>query len=296
MSSSVITALIPLGPKKEKTIPRRFLGWNLPLVLGTIGVTLFVVCSLAAPWLSPYSPEAIETKSRLLSWSAAHPLGTDEYGRDTLSRLLHGGRISLIVAALSVGIGVVGGAIVGMTAGYRGGWVDSVLMRGMDLLFSFPAVLLAIVIMATLGSSTQNAMIAIGIIFIPGFARFARALTRTVMLEQFIAYARCTGVPFLRVLTCDVLPNVLPGLAVQAMVGIGYAVTLESALSFLGLGTQPPTPTWGNMIDAGRGFMSRQPLMVITPAVAIFFVVLSTNLLGEGLQIRREKQELRGAS
>jgi len=274
---------------------RRSLGLNLPLVIGAAGVAIFVASALAAPWLAPYSPEAMQVKSRLMSWSAAHLLGTDEYGRDTLSRLLHGGRISLLVSTLSVGIGVIGGGFIGMAAGYRGGWVDALLMRAMDLVFSFPAVLLAIVIMATLGSSTQNAMIAIGIIFIPGFARFSRALTRSVMVEQFIAYAKSTGMPFLRVLGRDVLPNVLPGLIVQAMLAVGYAVTLEAGLSFLGLGTQPPTPTWGNMIDAGRGYMSRQPLMVIAPAVAIFFVVLATNLLADGLQIRRNGNQSKGA-
>ena len=180
----------------------------------------------------------------------------------------------LLVAAISVGIGLVGGAVIGMIAGYRAGLLDSILMRAMDLLFSFPAILLAIVIMAVLGSSVTNAMIAIGIIFIPGFARYARSLTRSVVLEQFVAYGRSTGVPFTRILLRDVLPNVAPGLIVQATVAVGYAVTLEATLSFLGLGAQPPAPSWGNMIDAGRGFMSRAPLMVVAPALAILFTVL----------------------
>jgi peptide/nickel transport system permease protein len=167
-------------------------------------------------------------------------------------------------------------------------------MRAMDLLFSFPAILLAVVIVAALGTSTTNAMIAIGIIFIPGFARYARSLTRAVMLEPYVAYARSTGVPFMRILFRDVLPNVAPGLLVQAAVAIGYAVTLEATLSFLGLGAQPPTPSWGNMIDDGRGFMSRAPMMIIAPAVAILFAVLSTNLLGEGLQLRNDKKQSGG--
>jgi ABC-type dipeptide/oligopeptide/nickel transport system permease subunit len=265
---------------------------NVPLVIGAVGVTIFVLTAILAPWIAPYDPEAIDAARRLLSFQPDHWLGTDEYGRDTLSRIIFGGRVSLLVSVIAVGIGAIGGAIVGMTAGFLGGRLDALLMRAMDLLFSFPAILLAVVIMGALGSNLENAMIAIGIIFIPGFARFARALTRSVMLEQYISYARSTGIPAWRIIMVDVLPNVMPGIAVQAMVGIGYAVTLEATLSFLGLGAQPPTPSWGNMIDAGRGFMARAPLMVIAPVLAIFFVVLSTNLLGDGLQARRERKQL----
>jgi peptide/nickel transport system permease protein len=282
------------APESETTERRGGRGLNGPLVVGAVGMFVFVAASIAAPLLAPYSPITTDTLHRLQGASAAHWLGTDEIGRDTFSRLLYGGRLSIMVCVIAVGIGVVGGGIVGMVAGYRAGWPDAILMRGMDLIFSFPSILLAIVIMAVLGSSVTNAMIAIGIIFIPGFARYARSLTRSVMLEQFVAYARSTGIPPLRILVRDVLPNVAPGLMVQAAVAIGYAVTLEATLSFLGLGAQPPTPSWGNMIDAGRGFMVRSPLMVIAPAAAILFAVLSTNLLGEGLQLRTDKHQARG--
>jgi peptide/nickel transport system permease protein len=274
--------------------PRIERGINAPLIIGLIGVALFLLASLGAPLLSPYEPTTVDTLNRLKGASALHFVGTDQLGRDTFSRLLYGGRLSLVVAAISVGIGLSGGAVIGMIAGYRSGLLDSLLMRAMDLLFSFPAILLAIVIMAVLGSSVTNAMIAIGIIFIPGFARYARSLTRSVVLEQFVSYARSTGVPFTRILLRDVLPNVAPGLIVQSTVAVGYAVTLEATLSFLGLGAQPPAPSWGNMIDAGRGFMSRAPLMVIAPAGAILFTVLVTNLLGEGLQLRNDKRQSRG--
>lgn len=269
-------------------------GWNLPLVLGAVGTAIFLLASLGAPWLAPYDPLATDTMHRLQGISLAHPLGTDDIGRDTLSRILFGGRLSIMVSAIAVGIGLCGGALVGMVAGFKPGRVDSLLMRAMDLLFSFPAILLAVVIVAALGTSMTNAMIAIGIIFIPGFARYARSLTRAVMLEPYVAYARSTGVPFMRILFRDVLPNVAPGLLVQAAVAIGYAVTLEATLSFLGLGAQPPTPSWGNMIDDGRGFMSRAPMMIIAPAAAILFAVLSTNLLGEGLQLRNDKKQSGG--
>ena len=285
----------PIGiqavPEPEPRIER---GLNAPLIIGFIGVLLFFIASLGAPLLAPYGPTTVDSLNRLKGASALHLLGTDQLGRDTLSRLLYGGQLSMLVAAISVGIGLVGGALIGMIAGYRAGLLDSILMRAMDLLFSFPAILLAIVIMAVLGSSVTNAMIAIGIIFIPGFARYARSLTRSVVLEQFVAYGRSTGVPFTRILLRDVLPNVAPGLIVQATVAVGYAVTLEATLSFLGLGAQPPAPSWGNMIDAGRGFMSRAPLMVVAPALAILFTVLVTNLLGEGLQLRNDKRQSRG--
>jgi peptide/nickel transport system permease protein len=284
----------PIEAEAPTPPPARRGGWNPALVLGGIGTAVFVLASVAAPLIAPYDPIATDTLHRLQGASSAHLLGTDAIGRDTFSRLLNGGRLSIIVAAIAVGIGLVGGGLIGMIAGYRPGRLDSVLMRVMDLLFSFPAILLAVVMMAVLGSSTTNAMVAIGIIFIPGFARYARSLTRSVMVEQYIAYARSTGVPFHRILMRDVLPNVAPGLVVQATVAIGYAVTLEATLSFLGLGAQPPTPSWGNMIDAGRGFMSRAPLMVIAPAVAILIAVLSTNLLGEGLQLRNDNRQSGG--
>jgi len=284
-------ATVEVMPEPAPRIER---GINAPLIIGFIGVALFLLASLGAPLLAPYEPTTVDTLNRLKGASALHFVGTDQLGRDTFSRLLYGGRLSLVVAAISVGIGLSGGAVIGMIAGYRSGLLDSLLMRAMDLLFSFPAILLAIVIMAVLGSSVTNAMIAIGIIFIPGFARYARSLTRSVVLEQFVSYARSTGVPFTRILLRDVLPNVAPGLIVQSTVAVGYAVTLEATLSFLGLGAQPPAPSWGNMIDAGRGFMSRAPLMVIAPAGAILFTVLVTNLLGEGLQLRNDKRQSRG--
>jgi peptide/nickel transport system permease protein len=267
---------------------------NAPLALGIIGVTVVVVASLGASLFSPTDPLSMDSLSRLQGSTAAHLLGTDQLGRDTLTRLLYGGRLSILVSAIAVAIGLLAGGAIGMVAGYYGGLVDTVLMRCMDLLVSFPAILLAIVIMSALGTSIANAMVAIGIIFIPGFARYARSLTRSVMLEPFIAYARSTGIPLRRILLRDILPNVAPGLLVQATVAMGYAITLEATLSFLGLGAQPPTPSWGNMIDAGRGFMARRPLMVIAPALAIVFAVVSANLLGEGLQMRADKRQSRG--
>lgn len=274
---AMVDGTAPVGAGRRKTR-------NLALMLGGIGTAIFIVTALAAGWLAPHSPTATDTNASLLSFDGNHWLGTDEYGRDTLARVLFAGRISLLVATIAVGIGLVGGTAIGLVSGYRGGRLDGILMRLMDLVFSFPAILLAIVVMAVLGTNIANAMIAIGIIFIPGFARLARSLTRAVVHEQFVAYARSTGVPVARILTREVLPNIAPGLMVQAAVAMGVAITLEAALSFLGLGAQPPTPSWGNMINAGRGFMSATPLMVIVPALAILFTVLSLNLLGEGLQ------------
>lgn len=264
---------------------------NWALTLGAFGTGVFVVTALAAPWLAPYSPTATDTDAALLSFDTAHLLGTDENGRDTLSRVIYAGRISLIVATIAVGIGLTSGTLIGLIAGYRGGRLDGLLMRLMDLVFSFPAILLAIVVMAVLGTNITNAMIAIGIIFAPGFARLARSLTRAVVHEHFVAYSRSTAVPLVRILGRDILPNIAPGLMVQAAVAMGTAITLEAALSFLGLGAQPPTPSWGNMINGGRGYMSITPLMVLVPATAILFTVLSLNLLGEGLQTRFDRRK-----
>jgi peptide/nickel transport system permease protein len=257
---------------------------NWALYLGTVGTSLFLITAFGAPLLAPYGRDKMDTRAPLVSFRSAHLLGTDQYGRDTLSRVLYAGQVSLVVAIIAVGIGLLGGTIVGLVAGYRGGRLDAVLMRLMDLLFSFPAILLAIIVMARLGSSMTNAMIAIGIIFIPGFARLSRSLTRGVRQEKFIEYARGTGIPVRRILVRDVLPNAIPSLLVQATVALGTAITLEAALSFLGLGAQPPTPSWGNMINAGRTFMSTSPLMVLGPGIAILVTVLSLNLLGDGVQ------------
>ncbi len=254
------------------------------LLIGGFLVGLVILSALLADVISPYSPYDIDVANKLQPPSRAHWLGTDEIGRDVLSRIIHAARISVKVGTVAVSVGLIGGAIIGITAGYFGGLIDMVLMRFMELLFSFPAILLAIVLMAVLGTSILNAMTAIGIIFIPGFSRLARAATQEVLRQQYIEAAHTIGMSDLRILTQEVLPNVITPLLVEAMAAFAYAVLLESSLSFLGLGAQPPEPSWGNMLNTGRGFMEQAPWLGVVPGMAMFIGVLGFNLLGDGLR------------
>jgi peptide/nickel transport system permease protein len=247
-------------------------------------VLVFVVAALFAPQVAPLDPYALDVGVMLQGPSPDHLLGTDELGRDMLSRTIFAAQISMEVALIAVGVGLVGGTVIGVVAAYFGGWVDLVLMRLMELLFSFPAILLAVILMASLGTSVLNAMIAIGIIFVPGFARLARASTNTVLRQSYIDAARCLGMGDLRIMAREILPNIVAPSLVEAAVAFAYAVLLESALSFLGLGAQPPEPSWGNMLSTGRGFMEQAPWLGIVPGLAMFLCVLGFNLLGDGLR------------
>lgn len=257
--------------------------WRLVVTGGTIVGTIMLLAILA-PWVAPYSPFDLNVAQMLKGPSAAHLLGTDELGRDVLSRVIHAARLSMMVAVLASLVGLVFGTLIGTLAAYFGGIVDLVLMRLMEILFSFPAILLAIVLMASLGTSIFNAMIAIGIIFIPGFARLARATAESVLRQQYVEQARAIGMSHTRILIREILPNILAPLLVEAAVAFSYAVLLESALSFLGLGAQPPDPSWGNMLNTGRGFMGVAPWLSIVPGAAIFLTVLGFNMLGDGLR------------
>jgi peptide/nickel transport system permease protein len=263
-------------------------GWSWrrhgTITIGACLVGLVVLAAIGAPWIAPYSPYDLDVALMLQPPSWQHWLGTDEVGRDVLSRTVHAARISVEVALVAVSVGLLGGTLIGLLAAYFGGIADLVLMRLMELLFSFPAILLAIILMASLGTSILNAMIAIGIIFIPGFARLARATTMDVLRQQFVDAARAIGMGDSRIIFREILPNILAPSLVEAAVAFAYAVLLESALSFLGLGAQPPEPSWGNMINTGRGFMAQAPWLGIVPGTALFLCVLGFNLLGDGLR------------
>jgi peptide/nickel transport system permease protein len=254
------------------------------LTVGAFLVGLVVIAAAFAPWIAPHSPYDLDVAMMLNPPSPAHWLGTDEVGRDVLSRTIYAARISVEVALVAVGVGLTGGTIVGLLAAYFGGLVDLLLMRFMELLFSFPAILLAVILMASLGTSIFNAMIAICVIFVPGFARLARASTMDVLRQQYIEAARTTGMSDFRIIFREILPNIIAPSLVEAAVAFAYAVLLESALSFLGLGAQPPEPSWGNMINTGRGFLAQAPWLGIVPGAALFMCVLGFNLLGDGLR------------
>ena len=257
--------------------------WRLVITGGVI-IGVILIAALFAPLLAPYSPFDLDVATMLQNPSAAHWLGTDELGRDVFSRIIYAARISMLVAFMSAGVGLVFGTLFGVSAAYFGGWVDLVLMRFMELLFSFPAILLAIVLMASLETSIFNAMIAIGIVFIPGFSRLARAATEAVLREQYMEAARTVGMTHQRIILREIMPNILAPLLVEAAAAFSYAILLESALSFLGLGAQPPDPSWGNMLNTGRGFMSQAPWLSIVPGLAIFLTVLGFNFIGDGLR------------
>ncbi len=254
------------------------------IVAGSVLIGLIFACACLAPLITPSSPFDLDVARMLQSPSRTHWLGTDELGRDVLSRIIYAARISMLVAFTSTTVGLVCGTLFGVCAAYFGGLVDLVIMRTMELLFSFPAILLAIVLMASLGTSIFNAMLAIGIVFIPGFARQARAATEAVLREQYMEAARAIGMSHGRLIGREILPNIIAPLLVSTAVAFSYAILLESALSFLGLGAQPPDPSWGNMLNTGRGFMSQAPWLSIAPGLAIFATVLGFNLVGDGLR------------
>jgi peptide/nickel transport system permease protein len=270
------------------TIAARLIGlrWyrHWPLTLGLAILVCLIAAATLPHTIAPHSAYTIDVPNRLKPPNSTNWLGTDEFGRDVLSRTVVAARISVLVAGVAVTIGLLGGTMIGLASAYFGGIADMMLMRSMDLLYAFPAMLLAIVIMAGLGTTTLNAMIAIGIIFIPGFARLSRAATEGVLRQQYIEVAQTIGMSNTRILLREVLPNIAAPMMVQAAVAFSYAILVESSLSFLGLGAQPPEPSWGSMINTGRGMMAIAPWLGIVPGAAIFISVLGFNLLGDGLR------------
>jgi peptide/nickel transport system permease protein len=249
-----------------------------------IYLLLMVVVAIAAPLVASHDPLAMAPRDRFQGPSRAHLCGTDEFGRDVCSRLIYGARISLEVGVISVGIALVVGATLGLVAGYYGNLIDAVIGRVMDVMFAFPAILLAIALMAMLGSNIRNVMIAIGVVNTPIFMRVARASTLSVRAHQYVEAAESAGARDVRILTRHILPNIAAPLIVQATLAFAWAIINEAALSFLGLGTQPPTPSWGIMVSKGREFMDHSPSAVVFSGTAIILAVLSLNILGDGLR------------
>ena len=248
------------------------------IILALAAVALFGAA------LAPYDPMAMDFGARFAPPSWAHPFGTDDFGRDVFSRVLYGAAVSFQVAFIAVGISGIAGVALGLTAGYRGGWLDEVIMRAMDVLFAFPAVLLAITVMAILGRGVENAMIAIAIVYAPIFARVTRGAVISVRDREFVLAARALGQSQARIMLRHVLPNALGPIIVQTSLSLAFAILAEAALSFFGLGTQPPDPSWGRMLSEGRGFLQQAPWMGIFPGLAIMVSVLGFNTLGDGLR------------
>ena len=251
---------------------------------GLVVVALFVAMALAAPFLAPYDPIATSFSTVRKAPSAAHWFGTDEIGRDVLSRVIFGARASLAAGVVSVLISLAIGVPVGLLAGYAGGRTDMLISRLTDALLACPFLILAIALAAFLGPSLTNAMIAIGISATPVFVRLARGTTLAVKAEEFVLAARAIGNAPWRIALRHVLPNIVPPLLVQATLAIAAAVIAEASLSFLGLGQQPPQPSWGSMLNTAKNYIDNAPWMAIWPGVSIFLLVLSFNLVGDGLR------------
>jgi peptide/nickel transport system permease protein len=283
MTTSGAGSLAPAPRSPRLDLVRKALRHGL-VVLGGSVVLLLGLVALFGAALAPYDPLAMDFTVRLAPPSWAHPFGTDDFGRDVFSRILHGASVSFRVAFIAVGISGVAGVTLGVTAGYLGGWVDEVVMRLMDVLFAFPAVLLAITVMAILGRGVENAMIAIAIVYAPIFARVTRGAVIAIRDREFVTAARALGQGHARIMALHVLPNALGPIIVQTSLSLAFAILAEAALSFFGLGTQPPEPSWGRMLAEGRAFLQQAPWMGIFPGLAIMVSVLGFNLLGDGLR------------
>ncbi len=262
---------------------KHFVRNKLALAGGVVVGILFIV-SIFAPYLSPYDPDAIHVKEILMPPSRQHPLGTDELGRDVLSRMIWGSRISLKVGFVAVGIAILIGVMVGSVAGFYGGWVDSVLMRFVDMMLCFPAFFLILAVIAILEPSIYNIMAVIGLTSWMGVARLVRAEFLRIREMDFVKAARSIGASDLRIIFRHILPNAMSPVLVAATLGVAGAILTESALSFLGIGVQPPTPSWGNMLTAGKDNMEIAWWLSVFPGLAILVTVLGYNLLGEGLR------------
>lgn len=256
-----------------------------PLTLGGLVIVgLYLVVVAAAPLLAPQDPVAINPGRAMQPPSTELWLGADRFGRDVLSRVIYGTRVSIGVGVGAITLAALIGCTAGLAAGFFGGRTDAVVSRAMDVFFTFPSLILAIVISVTLGTGAQNALFAIAVTYWPSFARVVRASSMAERAKDYVEAARALGVPRLRIIRVHVLPNVLSPIIVQATVGISQAIVIESSLSYLGLGTQPPTPSWGTMINEGRSFLESAPWISIFPGIAIMGAVLGFNLLGDGLR------------
>ena len=254
------------------------------LSLGLLLVGGVTLAAVFAPFISPHSPSAMDLDAILAPPSATHWLGTDGLGRDIFTRLLYGGRVSLWVGFVAVGISVSIGATLGLIAGYFRGLVDECIMRLVDIMLCFPSFFLILAVIAFLEPSLFNIMVVIGLTSWMGVARLVRAETLTLRERDYVAAARLSGAPLSRILFIHILPNALPPILVSATLGVAGAILVESSLSFLGLGVQPPTPSWGNMLLEGKESLEISPWLSVFPGLAILFTVLGYNLLGESLR------------
>jgi peptide/nickel transport system permease protein len=285
MATETATPLVIAQPVVRRTIPlwRRALH-NPRITIGAAILLLLFLMAIFAPVLAPGDPVRQHPQQRLAPPSAVYPLGTDEFGRDLLSRLIYGSRVSLQVAFGSIAFAVLVGVTLGLVGGYfRRGW-ETATMRLMDVLLAFPPILLAIAVVAFLGPGVWNLIIVIGILYTPRFARLVHASTLSERTREHVEAARAMGARSPRILMRGILPNILAAIIVQISLSLGFAVLVESGLSFLGIGVRPPNPSWGLMIATGRGYMSQSVWPILWPSLAISLIILACNILGDGLR------------
>lgn len=271
------------GRRKSESRWRKLLR-NPSGLAGVILTGLFIFLAIAGPWITPYDPNDLNVGPPLEGPSAEHWMGTDELGRDQMSRIIDAAQIAVTVSFLSVAIAFVIGSILGIIAGYSGGWTDKVLVRFMDVMFSFPALLLAIVIVAVLGPGLVTASVAIAIVYVPRFARVARGASLSVREDLYIEAAQLSGISPLRIARRHVVPNITAALIVLSALSMSTAQLAYASLSFLGLGTNPPNADYGSMLARARNFMTIAPWMIIFPAIALVLLIVGFNLVGDALR------------
>ncbi|MCC6179131.1 MAG: ABC transporter permease [Chloroflexi bacterium] len=279
--ATVAELAVPLGP------PRRRFRWRSlsPRIwIGLVVLATMIFLAATADFLTPYDPNYQDYTSLLRPPSLDHPFGTDQVGRDVYSRVVYGTRISLQVGVIAVGIALTIGVTLGLIAGFYRGWVDEILMRMMDAVYAFPALVLALAITAALGTGIVNVMIAIGIVYMPSYARLVRGQVLSVREREFVVAARLLGAKPRRLMFRHIWPNVTAPIVVQGSLNVSSAILTEASLSFLGLGVRPPTPSWGSSLQAGYQYLSTAPWLSIYPGLAIFIAVLGFNLFGDGLR------------
>jgi peptide/nickel transport system permease protein len=257
---------------------------NRGAAVGFVLVAALAAIALLAPWIAPFAPDQMGAGRRLTAPDGGHWFGTDEFGRDMFSRVVFGTRLTIQVGVIAVGISLTAGLLLGLVGGYAGGWLERILMRSVDVLFSFTETLIALAAVAVLGPSLTNAMIAVGIAAIPFYARVAYSVTLVERNRPYFQAAVAAGAGHLRLLFRHLLPNIIPPLIVVATLGVSAAVLAAAGLSFLGLGAQPPSPEWGSMLSAGRDYFTRAPWIMLYPGLAIMITVLAFNLLGDGIR------------
>ena len=283
MSDAVGIADPIVEPARRPRVARRVLRRPAALI-ATLVVTAFVVIALGAPYLAPFDPIKTDYRAVRKAPSSAHLLGTDEVGRDVLSRLIWGARASLLAGAVPVTLALLVSLPLGLLAGCAGGWLDGLIMRVTDAMLAIPFLIVAIALAAFLGPSLVNAMLAIGIAALPTFLRLARGTALALTTEEFVVSARALGCSRLRVAVRHVLPNMLPPLLIQSSLTVAAAIIAEASLSFLGLGQQPPAPSWGSMLNAAQRYLSQAPWIALYPGLMIFTVVMALNVVGDGLR------------